>query len=1172
VDKVGKEIEIATKPVSSASDSSLAEIFQTSQAVQCRMNDVKNIKETVLGLQENKEMLLENVQVIQAKNIECKKRLAYLHGELRNKAEFHRVLSPEAELLRHKLGLRKNALDADFEYATNRIEQVRTSKTNTQNRTLLSICNTAQRIRRSIHQLNLELDKSEDALGKLKNKSAPRPSPSKLMNKKKSGPFGLKGTDVFADESVFEPPKGVVLDEQFKKAKERKLKMIEQLGSRSIELSKPTIRLKTRREFILPESIVEEVKGTEEDEEDDKSVIDQSSVSFFTKATVPQNAMEEQSFEIHKDSFSADVSSISIASKGNESSTFFAVTKPIENVKSGFVFNSTTVSNNKESLSISFAPSISKEASAVPAASTKVDTKVSSSDSNNLEDKPKESLKPSFVVNKPTSVSKADEKKQEVEPVKPLFSFGAIAPLQATTTLPDKSKVTEDTPSSSPFSFNKGAKPLNDDSHTGIDVAVSKSNRAVENVPEKQEKPVEKVTEEGQSPPKSSFSFVQPKADGNKTFSFSNNTTDSVSQNTGFSFTAKAFEKDSSSKPPSTLHTSSSFSFVKPTSDSAQTTITDAKGFSFGNTTTVSAFGSFGKTTSAFSTPAKGGDKEESEVSEEETDEDEEDVDPATYAALEGYAAGEHESESENPLTDEEEDEEDDDSDKEAEEENSTSEPDVEEQEDQEEQQETSSSPGKEETSPEVVEVLPTEDQGEVEPDTHEDHQEVDKQQEFTENLEQQDESTPNQLNQKEMETPVPNSDEKQELDHDQDVRSGDEVQPTDVPENRDDSRDFKVQLTLEEKQESQQEEKPLEVENLNTAEAPEDEDNEMMDDLDGPSGSGFGGLGFDSKPKNTINPMFAVAAGTPEKKDSGFSGFGAQPQKLSFGNNNASTTSGFGSSGFGSTSNSGSSFGGSSFGQGNAFGSSTTGKSPFGSGGTNFGQSTTASAFTASTNNQATSSPSKQENTFGASNVSAFGAPSSSTFGQSGFGSTQSAPGFGQTGFGMNNSSSQGNGSTGSSGPQTSAFGAQGTAAFGKSGFGTSQASPGFGVSAPSTPAQVNAFGANASPAFGQSGFGSSQASPGFGGNAPSTPSNQVNAFGGTKVNAFGGSSTPAFGQSGFGTATPVQVNAFGGTPSSSFGGSSTPAFGQSGFGTPQTSSGFGQTGFAQATYELLM
>uniref|UniRef100_A0A6N2K8B6 Nucleoporin autopeptidase n=1 Tax=Salix viminalis TaxID=40686 RepID=A0A6N2K8B6_SALVM len=250
----------------------------------------------------------------------------------------------------------------------------------------------------------------------------------------------------------------------------------------------------------------------------------------------------------------------------------------------------------------------------------------------------------------------------------------------------------------------------------------------------------------------------------------------------------------------------------------------------------------------------------------------------------------------------------------------------------------------------------------------------------------------------------------------------------------------------------------------------------------------------------------------------------------------------------------------------------------------------------------------------FGASSTPAFGASSSSAFGGSsvfgqkpfgGFGSpAQASP------FGSSNQQSQpafGNSLFGSSpfgAPTQSAFGATSTPAFGATApafgsasttqaFGATSTTPAFGSanSAPAfgAPSTAPAFGApSTAPAFG------STATPGFGSTGTAFTSSPLfgtgGAFGTSTTSGFGASTTtPAFGNStisAFGTPT---TSAFGATSSPSFTFSSSPGFGQSTsafgsspfgsttstfpaqtspFGAQNTTSPFGNTGFAQSGF----
>ncbi|KAJ6332648.1 hypothetical protein OIU77_008668 [Salix suchowensis] len=264
-------------------------------------------------------------------------------------------------------------------------------------------------------------------------------------------------------------------------------------------------------------------------------------------------------------------------------------------------------------------------------------------------------------------------------------------------------------------------------------------------------------------------------------------------------------------------------------------------------------------------------------------------------------------------------------------------------------------------------------------------------------------------------------------------------------------------------------------------------------------------------------------------------------------------------------------------FGASNPFGQSSN--SLFGTTQPAFGQTSNAS------NNPFAPKPfGSPPNPFGAQTGSSiFGGTStafggSSVFGQKpfgGFGSpAQASP------FGSSNQQSQpafGNSLFGSSpfgAPTQSAFGATSTPAFGAT------STPAFVLQPLAPQALPSAFGSNATPGFGSTGTAFTS-SPLFG---------TGGAFGTSTTSGFGASTTtPAFGNStisAFGTPT---TSAFGATSSPSFTFSSSPGFGQSTsafgsspfgsttstfpaqtspFGAQNTTSPFGNTGFAQSGF----
>ncbi|KAJ3319674.1 hypothetical protein HDV06_006167 [Boothiomyces sp. JEL0866] len=295
---------------------------------------------------------------------------------------------------------------------------------------------------------------------------------------------------------------------------------------------------------------------------------------------------------------------------------------------------------------------------------------------------------------------------------------------------------------------------------------------------------------------------------------------------------------------------------------------------------------------------------------------------------------------------------------------------------------------------------------------------------------------------------------------------------------------------------------------------------------------TGFGSFGFDTKPKNKVNPMFGNVESSTNKS-TGFAttgGFGTQPTFSSFGNQKASAfgntnSTTFGSTGFGSTSAT------SAFGDNgkSSFGNSST--AAFGNNSTSAFGNNTQSAFGNNSNNGSGGFSNTTQSTFG---QSAFTTPTKTTA----FGGTNNQ----QSAFGTPNQSS----AFGSPGNQNTAFGnkANGNTAFGNT---TNQPSA-FGGNT-----QQSAFG-NPTPAFGQSGFGSANTNTSFGQTGFGSPAKQTpTAFGQTAFSSPA-NGNPGFGQTGFGT--PNAGNA---------------SFGQTGFGTPSFgSTGFGSvkpTGFANVT-----
>jgi hypothetical protein len=338
---VAKDIENAMK-------GGLGNGFQTSEQTASLLNDHGKAKSDIAYFQQERQSLLEENAVMKAKLNECKKRISFLSGE--TKTIDKRNLSPEAELVKQKPSLRKQALDADFEVINNKIEKIKKGGKEGE-RTLISICNTASRIRRSIKQLNMELDKSENVLNLLKPKANNNPDQKTSKFKfKKNGPFGLVGDDLVGDESVFIAPE-VKADEKWNVIQERRKKISDILSSRKIDLTKPVIRIRQKRDYVLPEL----EHASDEDEpvssyEEEDNFVDQSSVghrSFFSKVTKP---FGDQPSLLK----SPNVSSISIQTDAvQDQSNFFAMTK---SVATSSPFNPASKDNILPLSGVSFAP------------------------------------------------------------------------------------------------------------------------------------------------------------------------------------------------------------------------------------------------------------------------------------------------------------------------------------------------------------------------------------------------------------------------------------------------------------------------------------------------------------------------------------------------------------------------------------------------------------------------------------------------------------------------------------------------------------------------------------------------------------------------------------------------------------------------------------------------
>jgi hypothetical protein len=151
--------------------------------------------------------LLEAIALNEAKRKEIETRYAILSkSDKTSKHQIKRTLSPEAELLSQTLKYKKNNVENDLLFIKSRVHSLKTNKLKKTGSTLLSIYTTAKQIRRTILELNKEMDESEIQLQKILAHSGiqiKNNSPKKIV---KRGPYGLFGEDAYVDETVLHAP------------------------------------------------------------------------------------------------------------------------------------------------------------------------------------------------------------------------------------------------------------------------------------------------------------------------------------------------------------------------------------------------------------------------------------------------------------------------------------------------------------------------------------------------------------------------------------------------------------------------------------------------------------------------------------------------------------------------------------------------------------------------------------------------------------------------------------------------------------------------------------------------------------------------------------------------------------------------------------------------------
>lgn len=1063
-------------------------------------------------------------------------------------------------------------------------------------RNLLTVCNTAQQIRRTIQHLNSDLNLTEQKIQGMLPVVETKP------RKVKKGPFGLKDDDIYADDDVFKAPAGSPVMATRNNARKTLASI---LSGRKLTVSKPTIPVRLSRPF-MPKVSVDH--GYETIEEADVTVetvnesIESEAVSFFTRATA---ALPGAGTEVKAEttSFNLGVAKPQTVAKETPASFFGNSLSKDEN--KSFNFAGSSIGSVSDANSNSFFGKITAKDESKSTISKLGSKAAPFSLTNSVASSEKQEVKPTpfgQAKSAPFAFSNAvDQNKKETPatlfgvPAKQIdskselktgFSFAPVAkdkdketPAPFGTAVDQKIKQVDPKPSL--FSFNPATKPAT--STFGVKPSQAsteekKSTSASSSLPPKQLSPTKEaeVTEKVQStevkeelkpeqkPPVFSFGQTQEtQADSSVSAGFVKDQTSEKTAKPVFSFAAAGSGFGSPSNPiaPNAFAAAATKSaFGTPSSQNVAFSKSDASKFSFLNSGKPVVHSAFGNIPSK-ANESESENEKESDSAEEESGDEQSDSEPSeAEESWDGIAR----SEAESHLTFEEET-----FDKSVLEgsgnevdnvptaqEEISNEPQITEPEDTEkapavEEVETTGNETPAETKPEITEP---EESKPIEPSIIEENQA-----EFPSGSEEKE--IPNALQKIEptIGVVIDRADGGQEIGVEgsklvaSPVKKVEEIQSSgEIIE----SKPSRASSSMIE-------------DALDSATVCEPSTGSGSMDQDTPTG-GFGSFGLDTKPKNAINPMFGSIGsdsqpkkainpvfGQPSSGNSGSTGFGA-----------SSTISAFGSTPNAAPADSSktqSVFGGQS-----AFTTPTKPATTFAS----FGNTSTPeakSAFGQSTNSQpafgSTGFGNAQQSGFSTpQKQSAFGA-SGSVFGQSSFGnatnttsafgsSNTAQPAFGQSGFGnpVNTKSAFGSSSSAQPAFGQSSFGntANTSSAFGSS--STSQ--PAFGQSAFGNTANTkSAFGSPspAQSAFGQSSFGTTtNTQSGFGSSSPAQPAFGQSSFG-TATNsqsAFGSPSPaqPAFGQSGFGTAN--SQSAFG---------SPSPAFGQTGFGTSNTQSAFG-------------
>ena len=282
---------------------------------------------------------------------ECVKRIEYLQGGNSSlKSELsHRKISPESEVLQEALMLKKNAIEADIELATDVSEKILSGKARKTNHSLLTIANTTNQIRRSISALDKDLDIAANDLSRiqiargLQDKSGSKKSSSKTSTsgetgKTKRGPFGLVGDDVFADDSAFKAPIVGIGNSRHSNLRKARQVAMQKQSLRTLEVVVPSINRKPALEPVafpqIPKESVNlaEAKNVDDNEE---SIFDEEEyVIIDNDESTPGPESGDQSFLDEKSVGNQSFEDPSaIASTSAASQSFFALaTKPLEGV------------------------------------------------------------------------------------------------------------------------------------------------------------------------------------------------------------------------------------------------------------------------------------------------------------------------------------------------------------------------------------------------------------------------------------------------------------------------------------------------------------------------------------------------------------------------------------------------------------------------------------------------------------------------------------------------------------------------------------------------------------------------------------------------------------------------------------------------------------------------